>query len=113
VVSGEIAHLKTQCLAFVGQAITEVGASPIHHGHKVVTDIKNTGGGDIADRLLVVGNILAVIASTRLDVVMQWNAFNYGPLQAVGFNQCFALENLGGRPYRSRGNMMQRGDNAG
>src|SRR5690606_28155762 len=80
VVSGEIAHLKTQCLAFVGQAITEVGASPIHHGHKVVTDIKNTGGGDIADRLLVVGNILAVIASTRLDVVMQWNAFNYGPL---------------------------------
>ena len=71
--------LEAQRLRTVLDRVGEVRARPVEHGHEVVGDAPDAARREVADRLLVVLEVLPVFAFARLDVLVDGNTLDDRP----------------------------------
>ena len=108
VIGAEIDHVEAQRRAAVPHRIVEVGAGPVGDRHEIVADRPDAGGGDGADRRLVVVDQLAEAAGAGLDVLVHDDALDDRPVEPAGLDLGLALRDLVERPGAAVIEMVQR-----
>src|SRR5690554_6446638 len=81
---GEISNVETHACGTTGNSSGEVCSGPVKHGHEIVADGFYTGGCEIFQALLVVGDVSAPVALVFLDVLGDRQAFDDFPGKARG-----------------------------
>ena len=104
---------KTECFGAVGQGVGEVGARPVQYGHEIVTHGLDATSPEVAQRLGVIGVVLAVVAAAFFDVFVYRDTFHHTPAQSSGFDDGFAFFNFFYRPHGAVGQVVEGSDDAG
>src|SRR5690554_594252 len=111
IVSGEVGHLKAEGAALVGQYVVQIGAGPVHYGHKVVADVVNAGLRQVAYGLSIVVQVASVVAAAGLDIVVQGHALDHRPFKSGALDQGLALVDGLQGPDLAGGNLVQSRNN--
>ncbi|MNS41113.1 hypothetical protein D3C72_734580 [compost metagenome] len=109
---GEIGKIEAHRLRAVFGFPAQVGAGPVQHGHEIVADGADAGGGKAAQRLLPVGYMGFPIAGLGLDILGNRHAFHHVPIKTAGLDGLMPLCDFVDRPDVTGGDVMQRTDNA-
>ena len=110
---GEGVSVEAQRFGAVRQRPGKIGARPVEHRHKVVAHRFDAAGGQIAYRLLIVGDIALIVSALCFDRLVHRNAFYHRPDQIFFRQQRLTRFNFLHRPDITVGDMVQRGHNAG
>ena len=62
---------------------SQIGARPVQNGHEVVADHLHPGPGEVAEALLVHFQVMLPVSGTRLDILMDGDAFRHHPVHAL------------------------------
>ena len=103
---GERHGVEAQRAHAVRQLPAQIGAGPVQHWHKVVADGIDAAGGEIAQRLLIVGDIALPVAALGFDRLVHRHAFHHRPVQSLLRQLRPARLNFLFRPDLAVGNMV-------
>ena len=110
---GEGDVIETQRFGAVRQRIGQIGARPVEDRHEVVADGVDAAGREVAQRLLIVGDMPPPIAAVGFDLFMYRHALHHRPHQPFFRQQRLPRADLVDRPDFAVRNMVQRRDHPG
>ena len=97
----------------VTHGVEHVGTRPVEDGHEVIADDLHTEGGEIADGLDIVVDVLIPGGQADLDVIVDVDGFDHLGIEARGGDLIHDGLDLLRLPDLSRHLVMQRPDNGG
>ena len=90
----------------------QIGADPVEHRHEVIGNHFHAAFPEIAQRNLVVLNILVTTSGTDLDILVHRQALHNIPDEPGRLDHLLVSHDLFHAPHFAVGDMMQRTDNA-
>eukprot|EP00962_Isochrysis_galbana_P033488 scaffold11209_cov99-Isochrysis_galbana.AAC.3 len=88
---GEVVHVECERFGPIGPPPVQLGPCPIEHRHEVVADDAEPALAQVAERLLVVGDVAVALGRAALDTLVHWHTLNNTPHQPGRLDDALAL----------------------
>src|SRR6202034_3724345 len=107
IISREIDRVEAQSRSAIRKRPVEVGPRPVGDGHEIVAEGFYPRARRVADRLLVIIDLGAIVAAARFDLLADPDALDDRPYEASRFDLGTALRDFVCAPDLALAHVMQ------